>query len=541
MALNVSPRGDQLAQVEGTNISGALRSAVTQAQIQDFAKKVVAHPDLSLHLKDVQHRLLSLEPVETFDRKEAGETEHREWTAVIYDYTNQQTIQVRAEFPDAAKVAVTIRGQQPLPPHEEWQEAVAIAAADAQFGDLIARNQVTPYRPMPPVAEEQSPTGEVERVLYVGLRPEAGSSAAHQIVAVNLAKRMVETFPNRSPGSTLAGPQGCGLPASGCAGTARGVAGQMWISWPAHNPLWRFLAIRPSASSGTRASGLELRYVDFKGKRLLYQAHVPILNVLYDNNACGPYRDWIYEEHCFQCDGLDVAPGFRWSKTPPRTLCEADSDDGNFTGVSIHDYGDNLQLLTVMEAGWYRYIMEWRFFKDGTLTPKFKFAGTYSSCICKLHIHHCYWRFDFDLNTPGNNLVEEYNNPPIFPSSNWHKKRFEIRRNRDYSRHRKWRVRNTTSGEQYEIRPGAHDGVADAYGRGDLWVVRYHGAAEIDDGYNSTGGPGTAADIDKFVNGELVENQDLVVWYGAHFRHDVAEQGKHGCHEVGPTLKLMHW
>jgi hypothetical protein len=52
---------------------------------------------------------------------------------------------------------------------------------------------------------------------------------------------------------------------------------------------------------------------------------------------------------------------------------------------------------------------------------------------------------------------------------------------------------------------------------------------------------GTAADIDKFVNGELVENQDVVIWYGAHFRHIVSEQGPAECHEVGPNLVLVHW
>ena len=37
---------------------------------------------------------------------------------------------------------------------------------------------------------------------------------------------------------------------------------------------------------------MEVRFVDYKGKRVLYRAHVPILNVKYDSDACGPYRDW---------------------------------------------------------------------------------------------------------------------------------------------------------------------------------------------------------------------------------------------------------
>ena len=103
----------------------------------------------------------------------------------------------------------------------------------------------------------------------------------------------------------------------------------MWIAWPASNPVWRFLAVRPAASSGINGSGLELRFVDYRGKRVLYQAHVPVLNVKYDGDACGPYRDWQFEEHCIQCDGTDVAPGFRWCRSAPQTACSG-NDGGNF-------------------------------------------------------------------------------------------------------------------------------------------------------------------------------------------------------------------
>ena len=80
--------------------------------------------------------------------------------------------------------------------------------------------------------------------------------------------------------------------------------------------MWRFLVIRPAASSGTNGSGIELRYVDYKGKRVLYRAHVPILNVKYTGDACGPYRDWQYQEGMIQAAGSDVAPGFRLCPAP---------------------------------------------------------------------------------------------------------------------------------------------------------------------------------------------------------------------------------
>ena len=80
--------------------------------------------------------------------------------------------------------------------------------------------------------------------------------------------------------------------------------------------LWRFLVVRPSASSGMRSSGVEVRFVDYLGKRVLYRGHVPILNVLYDNNVCGPYRDWQWQEGMFEAKGANPVPGFRLCANP---------------------------------------------------------------------------------------------------------------------------------------------------------------------------------------------------------------------------------
>ncbi len=55
----------------------------------------------------------------------------------------------------------------------------------------------------------------------------------------------------------------------------KGDAGQVWITvTQGGTVLWKFLAVRPAASSGTRGSGVELRFVDYRGKRVLYRAHV---------------------------------------------------------------------------------------------------------------------------------------------------------------------------------------------------------------------------------------------------------------------------
>jgi hypothetical protein len=110
---------------------------------------------------------------------------------------------------------------------------------------------------------------------------------------------------------------------------------------------------------------------------------------------------------------------------------------------------------------------------------------------------------------------------------------------------RRWQVRNTATGEAYDIVPGPDDGVATAspdwpFPQGDVWIVRYRGS-EIDNGVHATGPP-YEANIGNFVNGESIENTDLVVWYGAHFTHDVNHEapGEFG-HVVGPELRNVNW
>src|SRR3954470_1730551 len=184
------------------------------------------------------------------------------------------------------------------------------------------------------------------------------------------------------------------------------------------------------------------------------------------------------------------------------------SDIGNFLGVGIYVQGQEVVLVSEMEAGWYRYVSEWRLAVDGTIRPRFGFAATDSSCVCNVHHHHAYWRLDFDILTAGDNGVLEFNDPPIITGNNWHEKHFEIARPRDFSRHRRWRVENVVSGAAYDIIPRTEDGVASQqsdwpFGRGDLWVLRYHGN-EIDDGFNTTTSVDSDAKIAQWINGESV-------------------------------------
>jgi hypothetical protein len=484
-------------------------------------------------LRVLSVRPLTPEPAEKSNKAPEGSKAFR---TTLYDYEANRTLFVDGSV-GGKKITIIESAIQPPVSQFEFDAAVKLIGRNRAFSTAFAAKQLRPYHPMPPLIELPLPDGRSERVVAVGLLPVDGKGR-HEIVGVNLSRRSLIRFERHAPENSRANAQTCGVIYAGQA-TAQHVAGEVWVEILQGNTvLWKFLAVRPAASSGTNGSGIELRYVDYRGKRLLYRAHVPILNVLYDANACGPYRDWQNMEGMIAANGTDVAPGFRLCNAPAQTILDSDNDSGNFLGVAIYIEGSEVVFVSEMEAGWYRYVSQWRFHVNGTLKPRFGFGAVSSSCVCNLHHHHCYWRFDFDIRTPGDNVVQEFNDPPIIGRSNWHTKLFEIKRYRDIAHKRKWRVSNSRSGEAYDIIPGPKDSTAlgDDFGRGDVWVLHYR-ASEIDDGVHAVGPP-YEADLDQWVNGESVLNQDVVVWYGAHFTHDLhVETG----HIVGPDLVPVKW
>lgn len=520
-------------------------------RIETVSRTLANHPLVAEFLGKTRNRLLSFEFPELDSETKAARAAPATsaYRATFYDYTNNRAILVDGDIEQPKRVRILESGTQPLPTYAEFEEAVELLMKDEKYASALRDGQLKPYRPMPPLIDVESPHGRNERTIAVGLLP-VRSDARHEIVGVNLVQRAVVRFDEGAPGGSKAFGEVCG-PDYIQQSTTTSAAGQVWITVSQGNTvLWKFLAVRPAASSGTRGSGVELRFVDYRGKRVLYRAHVPILNVRYDNDACGPFRDWQNEEGMIQANGVDVAPGFRLCPSPAKTILDTGSDAGNYGGVAIYVQGLEVVLVSEMEAGWYRYISEWRLHANGTIRPRFGFSAVQDSCVCHVHHHHPYWRFDFDIRTAGNNRVREYNSPPLSGRSNWHTKSFEIRRPRDPARKRKWRVENTITGEGYDIIPGPDDGVATAsadwpYPRGDVWILRYHGT-ELDDGVNCTrggfNGCVTEANLDGFVNGEPISDHDVVIWYAGHVTHDVTHEppGEFG-HICGPDLKPVNW
>ncbi len=519
----------------------------TTEELNAIAQRALSQEPLATMLKDTRHGLLS---VTQFDQHEEAKSDAAapapNFQAVIQDYTNRRTVRVTAALASPERMVVEESADRPVLAVSEFEQAIRLVRNhDAFRGNA---NAFTPYQAMPGIMGDQLDDGSFERILTVGLLPR-NDSFRHEIVGVNLDTNAVVRFPNGAPPGSSAGFQTCGITGDANQQTVTSAAGQVWITVKqGSTTLWKFLAVRPAASSGTRGSGVELRFVDFKGKRVLYRAHVPILNVRYDADACGPYRDWQNQEGMIQAVGVDVAPGFRLCTAPAQTILESGTDIGNYLGTAIYVKGQEVVLVCEMQAGWYRYVSEWRLHSNGTIHPRFGFGAIKNSCVCNRHHHHAYWRFDFDIKTASNNLVREFNDPPLFGASNWHDKKFEIKRFRDPARKRKWRVLNTGSGDAYDIVPTPEDGEAMKspdwpFGQGDVWVLRYHGN-ELDDGVNIVQGPAASvqAHLDNFVNGESVQNTDVVVWYAGHVVHDVNNDppGVFG-HFTGPLLVPAKW
>ena len=211
-------------------------------------------------------------------------------------------------------------------------------------------------------------------------------------------------------------------------------------------------------------------------------------------------------------------------------------------------------LITELQAGWYRYIHEWRFAPDGTIRPRYGFGATNNSCVCDVHNHHAYWRFDFDIVQPNNKVFQvERGRKFLRPIET------EMSGNKNHQLKRSLLIQNAAGDEAYMLSPNLSDGVVDTYGVNDFWVLQYKNVVggtnvqnEIDDGetcVNCTNATG-AIHINSFLNAESTVNQDVVVWYGAHFIHndganlldpDRYSNVLSGSHVVGPDLRPVRW
>ena len=505
-------------------------------------------------LSGTKNRIVAFEYVEN------GALPPTRFRAYFYDYTNGRTVIAEADFAGRSRAAVSTSDMVPGIAEEELVEARSVIAKNPVFGSKFKAGRIEVYEAMPPVTVHDG-----ERLVNMGISdPETGEN---RIVGVSLRNGTVVEYGAGAPPTSRAVPESCGIPSAAQGSTSSGLAGQYQLTVTRDSqPLWEMLVVRPSSSSGyvLERSGLEIRNVKYKGKTVFKRAHAPVLNVRYQNDVCGPYRDWQYSEGFFQIPTTGVtypngtSGGFAVIENGgvPTTVVESRDDIGNFQGVAVYQQdvgnGTELVLVTEMNAGWYRYIMEWRFAPDGTIRPRYGFGSIANSCVCSSRTHHVYWRFDFDI-------VQSENN--VFRADQGRKSFMPILTEAALFRGtrvpRRVIVQNSAGEEAYMIIPGPGDAMPgyrtgtlfDSFAAGDYWILRFAGTStaptEIDDP-NPFGSQ--AAAIGPWVSGQSVSNTDVVVWYAAHqTRVDDAsltqwrENILDGRHVVGPDLTPLKW
>jgi hypothetical protein len=465
------------------------------------------------------------------------------FSTIVHDTGTGRSVRAEGAFydepDDLGALSIIPTAQQQPPTDEEHAWAVETLRADMVWGSVV--EGVEAYRPSPPLANISYPDGSVERVITVGLRSESGDGPRHRIMGVKTwdGKPVPEPTGVPAPSSQECGvARGPSLPPEEVEGSPRA---RIRVRREGDDAvLWDLVVVRPRASSGTNGSGLELRNVDYKGQRVLYRAHLPIATVEYGDEGiaagCAPLeRIWLREESGFDApaEGADPVEGFRVCSTSPRTIVDVHEESGDFRGVALWFDGDELVIVSQLQAGWHRYVNEWRLRADGTIRPRMRTAAVHNPSTCNPHLHHLYWRLDFDIAGRAN-VVQEHNDEPVHGTSPWHTMRFEVARPSRSDGGRFWQVRSARSSQGYSLMPGPVDGGGGTSSSSDVWILRYDDS-EIDDGVGPTVDPAQApAQLDWFVTGESVHTDDVVVWYAAH-------ASAPGGQPVGPDLVPFNW
>lgn len=508
--------------------------------IDAITRAIVRHPAWRAGRGRVDPRIIAAN-VEDRLGAETGE-----FRGLAFDSAANEAWDICGHVDRLDDIAMTSTAATPLPSPEELGQALEILRADERFAHASG-DDVVVYQPMPPLADLEQDDGTYTRRISLGiLRPAGGPR--HHIVSVDIARRLVDWYPIGVHSPTDADCERM-LPAGVDVGQdPNGHARVRVRVLDGGTELWNFVLVRPRNSEPAtygKGSGVELRDVRFRGKLVLYRAHVPILNVLYDDGVT--YRDWQRQETVFQAVGQDpVGPGWRLCTQPPRTILEAGTDAGNFQGVALHYDNGELRIVSEMAAGWYRYVSDWRLRDDGTIGARFGFAGTRNPRTCMRHQHHVYWRFDFDINGSAQDvfqvrrMVVPPGGGPI--RLEWRPIVRETQFKRNVATQRGYRVIDKATGSGYRIVPSSGDGTADSYGVSDMWVLRYH-ADEIDDGVSVVGGTPaqTQTQLARYVSGESVDGEDVVVWYAGHFIHDEHHPNPSQGHIIGPNLVPHAW
>jgi hypothetical protein len=316
--------------------------------------------------------------------------------------------------------------------------------------------------------------------------------------------------------------------------------GETKVSWPTVNPIWELCYLRPSQSSAEQGSSLEIRDAYYNGHYVLERAHIPMLFANYTSSTC--YRDWKDADSDFlRADTVEnpsrpaiTTCDVSVSETQPVFDCPfqdvSEGGSGNvgsasdcMLGVQVEKYDDRLLLTTNHSAAWYKYSSRYTFYADGRIQPRFGFGNSNGTSAGTTHWHHAYWRVNFDIDGPENDLV--YSNNDIMEE--------EFIGFRNQRPEQSWAIIDSVTQRGYRIRPTAEDYLVgtDPSGAGyhevDVMATKYKLFNQLPE-YSDTPGSNNLGNCvmneNALVNGESLIDEDVVFWYRTAV-HDIANMG----------------
>lgn len=308
--------------------------------------------------------------------------------------------------------------------------------------------------------------------------------------------------------------------------------------------------------------GLVLTDVSYGGRKVLKYAGLNEIFVPYHPGQPRPEDalDGIGKNLQELIPGKDCIPGTTCAMFDvngrttgkPMVAMHEESTGPIYMGDAGRDYGKMLVLWCASKLGDYVYFIQWRFRSDGMLMPQVGLTGKLNhtqenavenrgSQVYNLngarvfgpsHVHNFYYRLDFDIDGPQNDVVEEFNHRQDVPNSSyqsqdtWTPLRRECARSLDSLAFRTWRVVDYGSRNRhgrprsYELMPGGNGifrgASSEAIAQADFWVQRYR---PTEFPLSSGDARSVKEGLPRYINDEGLDGQDVVVWYAMHVHH----------------------
>jgi hypothetical protein len=261
--------------------------------------------------------------------------------------------------------------------------------------------------------------------------------------------------------------------------------------------------------------GLVLKNVRWKGVKVLHKASMPNIRVKYRGDAssvnagCGPYSDRISSGNLSRFSGQS-------------------------TDVIARFFGNNLMEIAVFsEIGGYDLYQAYYFHTSGRFEPVLYSSGWSCSDSPKSrndHIHHPYWRLDFDIDGISNRVRHALtvSGGTMSFAAYSSESGFTVPTN---GTDIVWTVTHPNSGRSVRLRSPSNER-ADAagtpwfsFGSRDVHVRRYRGSEDVGwDDFSAT------SQLGYFTPVEVTEDQDLVFWAIGHLSHTWSQADENNPH-----------